>query len=177
MKPLIRSIHVFDVYLTRLVQAGPVWMGPVYASGTHLGDSWFLLFVSALGTAIFLTQGSTPYIKMLGLAILGMVTILLLKEIFRRTRPDTDYAALQSGFSFPSGHAGNTTILFGLLAYLLSMRVGGLWGAIGASACILLALLVGVSRVYLGAHFPSDVLAGWTIGTIIVANIIRYLGL
>lgn len=150
-------------------------MGPIYASSTHLGDSWFLLFVTAIGFILFIAQGSTPYIQMLGLALIGMLAVLVLKETFRRSRPDTEYAALQQGWSFPSGHTGNTTILFGLLAYLLNYRVGGIWGTGGAAICIVLALLVGVSRVYLGAHFPTDVLAGWAIGITFVVGIIHYL--
>lgn len=86
------------------------------------------------------------------------------KLITRRRRPETLYAQnmrLQT-YSFPSGHAYVSALVFGFLAIAV---VGWMsYNVLFSTIFISLAFLVGVSRVYLGAHFPSDVLAGWFMG-------------
>lgn len=97
----------------------------------------------------------------------------LLKLYFARIRPDPffDYP-LPGSPSFPSGHALYAASVFGGLAVLLSARLGNhLLRILVWSAAILLAGLVGLSRVYLGVHYPSDVLAGYAIGVIWVTAV------
>lgn len=94
----------------------------------------------------------------------------LLKEITRRVRPDSEYVrsmAFQT-YSFPSGHAFSSFLVFGFLAYLAwrYLRPGLKLPVI--AALVLFIILVGISRVYLGAHFASDVVAGWVLAVIIL---------
>lgn len=93
----------------------------------------------------------------------------LLKEVFGRPRPElfvleTPYARPVSA-SFPSGHATASMVLYLVLAYLL-VRLGGKgvfrWIVIAVSGVLI--VLIGVSRMYLGVHYPSDVLAGYVFG-------------
>ena len=91
----------------------------------------------------------------------GMLLNVLLKDVFQRTRPSLhDPLVTLSTYSFPSGHTAGATVLYGVLAcYLVVARRG--WrvrAAAVAGACAMVAL-VGLSRIYLGAHFLSDVLA------------------
>jgi len=90
----------------------------------------------------------------------GMLLNVLLKDVFQRTRPSLhDPLVTLSTYSFPSGHTAGATVLYGVLAcYLVVQRSWRLRAAAVAGACAMVAL-VGLSRIYLGAHFLSDVLA------------------
>jgi membrane-associated phospholipid phosphatase len=111
--------------------------------------SWLPLLVFALGTG--------------GIGMINMTV----KRLVGRGRPPLATAVLnEQGFSFPSGHTVGTTVV-----WLLSAWVVGHW-VIGRRAvqvavwtgALLMIVAVGTTRVYLGVHFPSDVLAGWTLG-------------
>ena len=91
----------------------------------------------------------------------GMLLNVLLKYVFHRARPSFDNPLLTVPFySFPSGHTANAALLYGLLACWLWVhhRGPGARAAIVAGACLLIAL-VGISRMYLGVHYLSDVMA------------------
>lgn len=91
----------------------------------------------------------------------------LLKYIIARPRPDLEHLVHVSYYSFPSGHAMNSTAFFGFLAYLLHRRLkkagrpttGRLW-----ITAAVLVFLIGISRIYLGVHYPIDVLGGFLAG-------------
>jgi membrane-associated phospholipid phosphatase len=86
-----------------------------------------------------------------------------LKVLFARPRPDVFPPLVSTNsYSFPSGHTLVAVALYGLLAIFLWRWQHRGW----AVASGLLVLLIGFSRVYLGAHYPSDVLASWTLGTV-----------
>jgi len=101
----------------------------------------------------------------------GGLLNLALKETFARTRPETaDPLLAASSWSFPSGHAMGTFILFGLGCYLLLRNVRS-WVAAGVAITVSLSwcVVMGFSRLYLGVHFASDVLAGVIAGAAWVA--------
>ncbi|PJG46907.1 phosphatase PAP2 family protein [Sphingobium sp. LB126] len=88
----------------------------------------------------------------------GTLLNLALKQIFAAPRPDLlPHLDMVNSYSFPSGHAAGNMIFFGALALLFGRRAG----YAGAGLAI---ALIGVSRVWLGVHWPSDVLAGWIEG-------------
>lgn len=88
----------------------------------------------------------------------GTLLNLGLKQVFAAPRPDLlPHLDIVSSYSFPSGHAAGNMMLFGAIALLMGMRAGYLLG--GA-----IILLIGVSRTWLGVHWPTDVLAGWIEG-------------
>ncbi|MDX1664525.1 MAG: phosphatase PAP2 family protein [Candidatus Promineifilaceae bacterium] len=98
----------------------------------------------------------------------GMVFTYLLKELFARQRPDLVSAAVYvDSFSFPSGHAMTAAVTYLTLGTLLatSLKRSRLKIYILATA-VLVTAAVGLSRVYLGVHWPTDVLGGWTAGTV-----------
>ncbi len=91
----------------------------------------------------------------------GMLLNVALKHVFRRARPSLEDPLLTlSTYSFPSGHTAAATVFYGLLACYLVRRVQG-WPARAAivAACVLMVVLVALSRMYLGVHYLSDVLA------------------
>jgi undecaprenyl-diphosphatase len=92
-----------------------------------------------------------------------------LKLIFHRPRPELAFVHLET-YSFPSGHAAASTAVYGTLAYLLCRRTPSPWlrGVI-AVATVVTVGLVAFSRLYLGVHYLSDVLAGWGLSAAIFA--------
>lgn len=109
--------------------------------------------------------------------LLGAITIGLasagnqaMKAVIARARPDLlDPIVVERGFSFPSGHALLSMVAYGVLAVLISRsRLPNPARLAIAAALAVLILLIGISRVWLGVHYPTDVLAGWTAGAVIV---------
>ena len=92
--------------------------------------------------------------------------VAVVKHLVERDRPPGEDALVQaSGYSFPSAHSATSVAFYGVIALIaaheLRGRVSRAWALAGAAA---LCTAVGVSRVYLGAHYPTDVLAGWMLG-------------
>lgn len=96
----------------------------------------------------------------------GLLTSLL-KRYYGRTRPSINEAIDAVGYSFPSGHSLGSLIFYGFIVYLMirSRMRKTIKGIVIFILC-LLPFLIGMSRIYLGAHFPSDVLAGYLAGLI-----------
>lgn len=89
---------------------------------------------------------------------------LVLKSIFLRSRPDILQLVYASGYSFPSGHAMVSIAFYGFLIYLCSCFLKSPWHQVLAVLLIALILLIGISRIYLGIHYASDVMGGFLAG-------------
>jgi undecaprenyl-diphosphatase len=87
---------------------------------------------------------------------------LLLKTVFHRARPDLNRLIEITGYSFPSGHAMAAVTLYGILTYLLWKHISS---KVGRSLLLIFSaimiIMIGLSRIYLGVHYPSDVIAGF----------------
>lgn len=120
------------------------------------------------------------YVRSLVMAgsLLAMPTFFVVKETVRRARPVTEYVAEHGlrDFSFPSGHSTGTLAVYGMIAFLLYSHTKGYVRLATVSACIIIIGLVGFTRVYLGAHFPTDVLGGWLLGFVVI-SLLRSLSL
>ncbi len=159
-------LHYFDTTLTGAIVKLPIWLQPFFVAVTTLGSPIVTLCIG------FIIAAWGIYATNIRLAVSGGVIWLTLgigsfiKLLVGRERPTTDYAAnmVFDTMSFPSGHSSGAAVAYGLLAFLAWNILPQPWGYIVAIIFIMLILLIGVSRIYLGAHFPSDVLAGWLLG-------------
>ncbi|HEX6218531.1 MAG TPA: phosphatase PAP2 family protein [Sphingomicrobium sp.] len=146
---------------------GPPWFEEMMRDITALGSYAFIIIIvtSAVGY-LLLVRKQALALLMLGSVVGGMLISNLLKTGFDRPRPDLDHAARVFTPSFPSGHAMLSAVTFLTLGALLT-RVNVDWRAKAyfLTIAVLLTLIVGFSRIYLGVHYPSDVLAGWCVGS------------
>src|SRR5690606_6000402 len=111
--------------------------------GVKMKDKWgVLFFIIAVGGGSLLT--------------------LLLKNVYDRQRPSVNAEIDAVGYSFPSGHSMGSLIFYGFVIYLVIRTHQRPWIQwLSVTLLGMLVLLIGASRIYLGAHFPSDVLAGY----------------
>lgn len=145
---------------------GPLWVQEMVRDITSLG-SFALLGLIVAGVCIYLLLA-----RMRAAALLVIVSVLsgtllstVLKMGYDRPRPDLATMSHQFTSSFPSGHAMLSAVTFltigALLARLAPTRALQIYAI---SAALFLTLIVGVSRLYMGVHYASDVLAGWSLG-------------
>ncbi len=132
-----------------------------------LGSLEALALVSLLVAVVLLVQRCWSSLAAWLVAVLGGEALnLLLKDIFARPRPHFERPLLvETSYSFPSGQAMESLVVYGMLAYFAVLTFSGRGkraGSVGGAA--VLVILIGFSRVYLGAHYVSDVIGGFAAG-------------
>lgn len=146
---------------------GPVWFQEFCRDVTALGGIGILV-LAVLAVTVFLMLAKRQRTALFTFVATsgGMVLSQILKALFDRPRPDlVPHAVEVATSSFPSGHAMMTAVVYltlgALLARLLPQRRLKVYIMAVAMA---LSAMVGLSRIYLGVHWPTDVLAGWAVG-------------
>lgn len=165
-----RGAIAFDDPVTAFVKGLPI---PV--------DVWLLL--TSAGGRVLIPIGIGVVLVLLalrqvrdavvyGIALVGATLWTeVVKVTLARQRPPEPLVAV-FGFSFPSGHALNSTVTYGLICVLIWRSRWPPWLRRALVAGLLiLVVLIGLSRIALGAHYPSDVLGGWLAGVAIVATV------
>jgi undecaprenyl-diphosphatase len=149
------------------VPIGPPWLREAARDVTSLGGTVVLGFILfTVAGYLFLARKRAAAWLMLGTVLGGVTVNTLLKLAFARPRPDFVTPAVPVFTpSFPSGHAALSAITYLTLGALLARTQSSFRMRLYfMSVATVLTVLVGSSRVYLGVHYPSDVLAGWFIG-------------
>ena len=159
---------MFRVADNPAIPVGPAWLLEGIRDLTSLGSFVILGVIVALAVIYLLLSGKRTTAWLLLMAVVGGAAVnSLLKIGFDRPRPEFIAPALRVFTpSFPSGHASASAATYLTLAALLARTaVSRGLRVFFIIAGILLTLAVGISRIYLGVHYPTDVFAGWCIGS------------
>ena len=165
---MMSAVHFFDEAVLRFFQDNVrcAFLNPIMRGASLIGDMGLFWIVLCLILIAFKKTRRGGFITLVSLAAEFCICDLVIKRLVQRTRP---YLALdwleliahaETSWSFPSGHSASSFVC----AYVLT-RAFGKWGALS----YIPATLIAVSRVYVGVHFPTDVLAGMALGTIVGA--------
>ncbi|MCX6021748.1 MAG: phosphatase PAP2 family protein [Chloroflexi bacterium] len=160
-----------DLPLERFVQtATPRLLGLIFEALTALGQRMPMALLIVVSAALLWWSR----LRLEGALVAGTLIPAFLNSVMKslvdRPRPDAglvrviEQASSMLETSFPSGHATQFTVVFGLLAYFASVRLQGRMRRWAVGALLALIVLVGPARVYMGAHWPSDVLGGYLFG-------------
>lgn len=152
---------------------GPV-QNVIMSMLTHLSDT--VTIVAFCLVLLILPNRKTYGLPVSAACIGGLAVFKPMKHLVLRARPDVSLRLVQeSGYSFPSGHSVTSVIFYGLLLYLIQKNCKNeKLRKVLSLICGILAVTIGPSRIYVGVHWPTDVLAGWCIGggTLLIAILI-----
>lgn len=148
--------------------AGPEWLEDTARDITSLGS---YTIVALLGGVVAVYFGLKRRFGLMALTVAavagGALVSTGLKMLFARERPSLDHLVRVVTYSFPSGHALLSAVVYLTMGALLAhAEPRKRFKIYFMSVAALLAVLVGITRVYLGVHFPTDVLAGWIAGAV-----------
>ena len=149
------------------VPLGPAWIKTAMIDVTALGGVPVLTLITILAAGYLVAVRKYANAAFVGFSVAsGLLIGSILKDFFVRARPELVPHLVQvHSASFPSGHAMNSALVYLTLATLLARAQQARRVRIYLlSVAIALTLLIGCSRVYLGVHWPSDVVAGWSVG-------------
>lgn len=153
------------------------WASPpltaVMLSVTEMGEPLFLAIVTlSIAWPLAVKGGKRQVLKLAVATLTALLADELLKLLFHRIRPAAFFGYLEpASYSFPSGHAMLSTCYYGLLAAILAARIQARAGrAVLWAAGVILVAAIGFSRLYLGVHYATDVIAGYALGIVWIAG-------
>ncbi len=164
MPPLIQNFDEAILLWIQDVIRNPV-LTPIMQFFTSLLDRGLLAFLICIGLLLFRRTRKLGLICSLSLIICSVLVHLILKPMFARPRPYHVLSTLitlaprPGDFSFPSGHTNTIFAVTSVLFFACPRKIG--------IPALIVSTLVGLSRLYLGIHFPTDVLAGALLGLIV----------
>ena len=146
------------------------WLDQVMITITELGDQLVVIAV-AVAVAAWLAWQRTWRTLIFWLVAVagGSIINTAIKVEMHRARPGDMHYAGWSSFSFPSGHSTTNTVLYGFLAIIIMRLVKPAWRLAVAAGVVVLVAAIAVSRLYVGAHWLSDVIGGLTFGSLWLA--------
>jgi len=157
----------WDHAITLAVQRYRSPMLDLAAEGVSLGgDAGVLLILGAGAIGLLVRQRRRTAAHFVIASLLALPLNVAIKAWIGRPRPAGDVQVIVPvlGLSFPSGHSMASTLVLGFLAFLVWVHSRDRWRAPTTALFALAPVLVGLSRIYLGAHWLSDVIGGWTVG-------------
>jgi undecaprenyl-diphosphatase len=139
---------------------------------TALGEWPVVVLVSVLAAIWLVRQGKRRLAVLLLVgSLVARALVIIQKYEFARLRPEEHLRLVEvSSKSFPSAHSANSMLVYPLCALLLAPEQ---WRRVAVTGAMLLSLCIGVSRVVLGVHWPSDVVGGWSFGLLSLLVLLR----
>lgn len=156
------TLHLDQAVLLGIHQVHSPWLDALVASTTDIGGLIGVVILTLLAVGLLcLARKYRAVVQLLiGVGGAGLMNVLL-KNMFERARPDLwQWLVHESSYSFPSGHAMASSAL-AMSVVLILWHTRWRWGAVAAAA--LYTVYVGLTRLYLGVHYPSDISAAWII--------------
>ncbi len=132
---------------------------------TLFGGMQIIIAILITLFSLYLVTHKMVFLKVALTSVIVLLSNSILKLIFAKKRPVSEYAKRFKTYSFPSGHSSGSMIIYLNLAYLLT-SLNFLNGLINFTLALIMILMIGWSRIYLKAHYLTDVLAGYTVGII-----------
>lgn len=169
-------IRKFDAFWSAEMKKLPRSLHTPMEGITFFGEPLIILPILAALAFFAINNDDELFLKILVIGLIGIAINSFGKWIFARARPDSLYVKKMwlHTFSFPSGHSGGSVITYGICAIMAWHIFGPTVGIPLMIAAALISFLVGLSRVYLEAHFMSDVIAGWVIGILTLITILVF---
>lgn len=170
----MKRIHDFDAFVAGGVARIPQSYHKPLVVMTILGSFWLVFFTGVLVTTIAYTMDKDNLLPGLITVILLAPLAEMLKLLTRRQRPKTLFVKNMrfKTYSFPSGHAYVSALMCGYLMLVLGSFVAVPLQLVAVLALAFVAFTIGLSRIYLGAHFPSDVVAGWLLAISVLVMVV-----
>lgn len=170
---LTNNINSFDTTIYNfLINFRSDFLDFFFINITKLANTLTILIIVII---LLLTLKKEDAILIGTSTISSVVFNTIIKHIIRRPRPSNLRLIHQGGYSFPSGHAMISICVYGMLIYLVFKNIKRKDIKIFLiSLLTLLILSIGLSRIYVGVHYPSDVLAGYLLATIILIILINF---
>ena len=163
-----QEVFALDTWATPFLHSiSSPGMDALFDTLTAMGSSLVVLPIFLVAVALLIMRRRYGASLFLGVALGGSLLIdFLMKLVFQRPRPKLDYAAVLPDYSFPSGHSMNGVVFYVSLALILWSVFGRRVGVPALLIASLVAFGIGVSRIYLGYHYLTDVVGGWLAGIV-----------
>ncbi|WP_179315524.1 phosphatase PAP2 family protein [Winogradskyella undariae] len=149
---------------------------------TDIGDiyGYLITFILCIVTFLMLFKSWQYVIQLIVVMALSLSSNVILKRIINRSRPNQEHLVTVETLSYPSGHAMAAMAFYGFLIYLFfHFKINSILKSVIITLLIFLIISIGISRIYLGVHFPSDIIGGfiagfiWVILCALMFNLIR----
>jgi undecaprenyl-diphosphatase len=162
------EVNALDTFASPFVHsfASPV-ADALMVAASAVGSVPSLLLLAAGTAAVALARRRPGLAGLVAVAAVGVVLVNeTMKQVVARPRPKLDWAVRYPDYSFPSGHTMDSIVVLVAVAFVIWALFGRRVGIVATAVAIGLALLIGFSRIYLGAHYLTDVVGGYLAGAL-----------